>query len=350
VTPLLIASAKPDYWSLYIYIAIYLHCHRHGCRVRAGACAAVALAGDHGNRARCVVDGPGSRSLPGRATRSPRIQRARGLRACRHIPGVAYGPPAAPGEIDRLSTLALSAYLLVSALLALVTRHDPVALTAFVVLTAATVAIAWRTEAATAVVPVAAILAAAVMAHWAVPENISALVMPSGLTAPSIPEPDRFAYGSHLLLAAGWSGMFGIAGFLAQGRAIRALAPTLWCASGVFVPLAMLVALYYRIAGLDQSLPFAGLALLLAAIYGVATETLVQRESRPGLPASTATRNGRTRGPRPRAHLCPGKRPAHYRARADRARRRLGCGETAAAMAALACRHYGRRRGGAHRL
>ena len=32
--------------------------------------------------------------------------------------GLFYGPPAAPGEIDRLSTLALSAYLLVAALLA----------------------------------------------------------------------------------------------------------------------------------------------------------------------------------------------------------------------------------------
>ncbi len=50
----------------------------------------------------------------------------------------------------------------------------------------------------------------------------------------------------------------------------------------------MLIALYYRIAGLDRSLPFAGLALLLAAIYAVATETLVQREPRPGLMAASA--------------------------------------------------------------
>jgi hypothetical protein len=50
----------------------------------------------------------------------------------------------------------------------------------------------------------------------------------------------------------------------------------------------MLVALYYRIAGLDQSLPFAGLALLLAALLGVATEALVQRAPRPGLPAASA--------------------------------------------------------------
>ena len=56
----------------------------------------------------------------------------------------------------------------------------------------------------------------------------------------------------------------------------------LWAASGVALPLAMLVALYYRIAAFDRSLPFAGLALLLAALYGLATETLVRREQRPG--------------------------------------------------------------------
>jgi uncharacterized membrane protein len=53
----------------------------------------------------------------------------------------------------------------------------------------------------------------------------------------------------------------------------------------VFVPLAILVALYYRITGLDRSLPFAALALLLSATFALATETLVQRERRPGLMA-----------------------------------------------------------------
>jgi uncharacterized membrane protein len=55
--------------------------------------------------------------------------------------------------------------------------------------------------------------------------------------------------------------MFGITGFLAQGRSTRALAPILWSACAVVVPLAMLIALYYRVAGLDRSLPFTGLAL-----------------------------------------------------------------------------------------
>ena len=36
----------------------------------------------------------------------------------------------------------------------------------------------------------------------------------------------------------------------------------------------ILIALYYRIAGFERSIPFAGLALLLAALYGIATEQL----------------------------------------------------------------------------
>src|SRR6202453_4085024 len=39
---------------------------------------------------------------------------------------------------------------------------------------------------------------------------------------------------------------------------------------------------------MDRALPFAALPLLLAAIYGVATEALVQREQRPGLMAASA--------------------------------------------------------------
>jgi uncharacterized membrane protein len=177
---------------------------------------------------------------------------------------------------------------LVAAFLVLTSQHDAIAFTAFVLLTAATVAIAWRTEAATGAVPVAALLAVAVVADWAVPMILSNLVAPAGPVAPAITDPQRYNYGPHLFVAAAWAAMFGIAGFLAQGRSTRALVPILWSATAAIVPLAMLIALYYRIAELDRSLPFAGLALLLAAIYAVATETLVQREPRPGLAASGA--------------------------------------------------------------
>jgi uncharacterized membrane protein len=49
-----------------------------------------------------------------------------------------------------------------------------------------------------------------------------------------------------------------------------------------------LIALYARIAHLDRSIPFAILAMMLAAAYAAATEILSKREDRPGLPASIA--------------------------------------------------------------
>ena len=45
------------------------------------------------------------------------------------------------------------------------------------------------------------------------------------------------------------------------------------------MPLALLIALYARIAHLDRSIPFAILAVMLAAAFGGATENLARRES-----------------------------------------------------------------------
>ena len=283
--PMLIASAKPDYWSLYIYIAVVTGAAFALARARLWqwlAVTAIAFS------AAWTLPGMGYSSVEALGAHAFNTLAGFGLAAALLVCGLLYGPPAKPGEVDRLSSLALSVYLLVGALLVLASRHDGVALIAFVLLTAATVAIAWRSEAATGAVPVAAILAAAVMAHWAVHVTVDALIAPGGLVAPTAPEPVRYDYGWHFTLAAAWSALFGVAGFAAQGRSPRALAPMLWSASGVFVPLAMLVALYYRITGLDRSLPLAGLALLLAAIYALATETLVQRERRPGVIAAGA--------------------------------------------------------------
>ncbi len=243
------------------------------------------LAGHHGVRARCALW-----TLPGTDLRPVDALGAHVFNALAIIlvPGFLYGPPAPLAKNDRLATAALGIYLIVAALLVAVSGHDPVALTAFVVLSAASVGIAWRSEAATGAVPVAAVLAAAVMGDWAVEMKVSALVAPSGVTAPAIPEPERSGYGWYFVLAALWAALFGIAGFLAQGRSGRAFVPMLWSGGAVFTPLAMLIALYYRIAALDRSLPFAALALLLAAIYAVATEALVAREQRPGLTAASA--------------------------------------------------------------
>src|SRR3984957_18385445 len=285
LAPMLVASAKPDFWSLYVYIAVVNAAAFALARFRMWAwlaIAAVALG------ALWTLPGMQPDTVTALGAHVFHALAGFALVATFLVCGLLYGPPAMPGAVDRLSTLALVVYLLVAALLVLASRHDPVALTAFVVLTVATVAIAWRTEAAAGAVPAAAILAAVVMAHWAVHMNVQGLLAPSGPAAPAIPEPERYDFGSHLILAAGWAVLFGAGGFLAQGRSSRALVPMLWSAAAVFAPLAMLVALYYRIAQLDRSLPFAALALLLAALYGLATETLAQREPRPGVMAASA--------------------------------------------------------------
>jgi uncharacterized membrane protein len=279
LAPILVSSAAPDYPALYIYIAIVTAASFALARMRMWmwlALAAVVLS------AAWTLPGIGPNAVSALGAHTFNVLAGFALAAVFLVCGLLYGPPAKPGEVDRVSAFALSVYLLVGALLVLASQHDSMALTAFVALTIATVAIAWRTEAATAAVLVAAMLAMLVMAHWAVQMNFNFLKMPAGVAAPAIAEPQRYDYTSHLALAAGWAALFGIAGFLAQGRSVRALVPMLWSASSVFAPLAMLIALYYRIAALDRSLPFAGLALLVALIFASATERLLRSARRPG--------------------------------------------------------------------
>jgi uncharacterized membrane protein len=166
--------------------------------------------------------------------------------------------------------------------------HDGLALAGFTGLTVATVGVAWRTEAAAPAVLAAAALAALVIADWALDTHIAQLVAPPGPTAGAITEPARSDAGAHLALGAFLAGLFGVPGFLIQGRLSRAIAPILWAVSSVLAPLAILTALYYRIAGFERSIPFSGFALLIAALFSLATETLVKRSPRPGLAITAA--------------------------------------------------------------
>jgi len=204
------------------------------------------------------------------------------------VAGLWYGPSALPGHIDGVSSAALGAYLLAASLLVLASRHDPLALATFAVLAAATVAIAWRAEAAAAAAPAAAVLVVLVFMRWAADLNIEHLVAPSGPVAGAVPEPPKANVGWHLVLGAGFAAMFGGAGYLAQGRSERAIVPVLWSAAAVFAPIAILAALYCRIAGFEPSIPFAAAALLLSALYAFATETLDKHAPRPGLAAAGA--------------------------------------------------------------
>jgi uncharacterized membrane protein len=118
--------------------------------------------------------------------------------------------------------------------------------------------------------------------------NPDMLVLPGGPLPGIGPSPTDGSISLHLVTAALFAAGFGGAGFFAQGRSSNALVPVIRSAAAVFVPLALLIALYARIAHLDRSIPFAILAVLLAAGFAAATEILTRREQRPGLVASTA--------------------------------------------------------------
>ena len=285
VTPLLVASNAPNYWALYIYLAVVTAAAFALTRMRLWpwlAFIAVAfgfawlLPGIHDTR----IDALNAHLF--------HVVAGYALSAALIVAGFLYGPPAEPGKIDPLSFILLSVYSFGALLLVLGSHHDPAALFAFTVLTGATVAIAWRTDAAAGAVPVAAVLASIVILRWALAPEIAHLIAGPGAAGAAAPQPWNADINSHIGLGLLFAVLFGAGGFLSQGRSPSPLIPILWSATGIATPLVILIALYYRIAGFERSIPFAGLALLLAALNGFATETLGKRAPRPGLAASGA--------------------------------------------------------------
>ena len=285
VTPLLVASDKPDFWSLYIYLAVVTAAAFMLARIRMWrwlALTAIVFS--------ALWTFPGLEARPVAALGAHVFHVVVGfvLAAALIVSGLLFGPEAEPDTIDEVSSASLGAYLTAVGLLVLASRHDPVALITFAVLIAATIAIAWRTAAVAAVIPAAALLAVLVMLRWSLGLNTEYLIEPSGPVAGAVPEPELARTGWHLTLGIGFAALFGVAGYLAQGRAERPIIPTLWSAAAAFTPLAMLAALYYRVAKFEPSLPFAGGALLLAALFALATETLAKRPPRQGSAAAEA--------------------------------------------------------------
>jgi uncharacterized membrane protein len=285
LTPLLIASEQPDYWSLYIYLAVVTAAAFALARVRMWrrlAFAAVVFS------AAWTLPGVGIVSVDALGAHLFHVVTGFALAGALIVAGLLPGPDAEVGRIDDVSSAALAAYLIATTLLVLASRHDPLALATFAVLVVATVAIAWRAEPAAAAVPAAALLAALVIVRWAVDIHVGHLLAPSGPVAGAVPEPPKADAGWHLVLGAGFALLFGAAGYRAQGRSERPIVPMLWSASAVFTPVAVLAALYYRIANLEPSIPFAASALLLSVLYALATEQLDKRAFRPGLAAGGA--------------------------------------------------------------
>ena len=285
LAPLLVATDRPNYWALTIYLAVVTAASFALARARLWRWLAVTA----------VVFGtlwmlPGIDDTRMELLAPHAAHAVIGflLVAAFIVAGLLFGPDTAPGRVDGVSSGALAAYLFAAAALVLANDHNGLAIFAFAALVVATVAITWRAEAAAGAVPAAAVLAALVIADWALDTNLGALVAPAGPLAGSVAGPQRAAYELQLAIGTGFAVLFGASGYLAQGRSQQPLAPMLWAAAAVFAPIAILAALYFRIAGFEQSIPFAGLALLLAALYAVATETLVKRAPRPGLAAASA--------------------------------------------------------------
>jgi uncharacterized membrane protein len=202
--------------------------------------------------------------------------------------GFLFGPPADEDRIEPVSSGSLAAYLLGATMIVLASFHADAALIVFAILVAAALFVAWRAPAATGAIAFAASFVAIVFIEWAVRGNPDMLVLPGGPLPGIGPAATDSSVSLHLITAAIFAAGFGATGFLAQGRSAGAIIPVVWSAAGVFAPLALLIALYARIAHLDRSIPFAILAVMLAAGFAAATEILTRRNSRPGSAISTA--------------------------------------------------------------
>jgi uncharacterized membrane protein len=283
-TPALVSSDKPDFWALYIYLAIVSAAAFALARIRLWRWLALttivfALLWT----LPCLQCGPSMIGPHAFHVASGFI-----LAALLVVCGFMFGPPADEGGIEPFSSGSLAAYLLGATMIVLSSFHADTAIIVFAILVAGTLFVAWRAPAATGAIAAAAAFVFIVFAEWAVRGNPDMLVLPGGPLPGIGPSVTDGSVSLHLIAAAMFALGFGAAGFLAQGRSISATIPVVWSAAAVFTPLALLVALYARIAHLDRSIPFAILAVLLAAAYGAATEILAKRDHRPGLPISIA--------------------------------------------------------------
>ena len=285
VAPMLVTSDNPNFWALYLYLSIVTAAAFMLARMRMWrwlAVTAIAL-----NAVWMLAD-IGSTQSDILVPHALHTVISFVLVAALIVSGLFYGPAAERGRIEIVSSAGLAVYLFTAALLVLSTQHATAAFVAFTLLVFATVAIAWRSDSALAAVPAAALFASCVMWHWAVPLDFTTLVAGNIVTKGLVADPNPAFFGSHLALGAAFALLFGIAGFLAQGRAASPLIAMLWALCAVAAPVVILMAVYYRVAGFERSIPFAVIALLLSGVYGYAVEFLNKQKPRAGQAAAGA--------------------------------------------------------------
>src|SRR5207249_10665360 len=111
VTPLLVATGQANYWALYIYLAVVTGATFALARIRLWRWLAITAV----VFAFCWM----LVGIDERAVGPIAFHAAAGfaLVAAMLVSGLLYGPPAVPGRIDAISSIALSAYLLAAALM-----------------------------------------------------------------------------------------------------------------------------------------------------------------------------------------------------------------------------------------
>jgi uncharacterized membrane protein len=152
VTPVLVSSNKPDFWALYVYLAIVTAAAFGLARIRLWRWLAVttilfALLWT----LPCLQCGP---SMIG--PHAFHVIAGFILAALLVVCGFMFGPPADDGRIEPISSGSLAAYLLSATLIVLGSFHDDAAIIIFAALVAGTLFVAWRAQAATGAVAAAA--------------------------------------------------------------------------------------------------------------------------------------------------------------------------------------------------
>src|SRR5262249_19978272 len=155
VTPLALSPNSPNYWALYLYLAVVTAASFALARARLWRWLAVTA----------IVFGvlwmfPGidDTRVPAIGPHAFHALVGFALATVLIVAGLLFGPPAERGDVDAVSSGALAAYVLAAAALVLAWHHDPLAFSVLALMAFATVAIAWRTDAAAAAVPAVAAL------------------------------------------------------------------------------------------------------------------------------------------------------------------------------------------------
>ena len=216
--PVLVSSGKPDFWALYIYLAIVTAAAFGLARVRLWRWLAVttivfALLWTFP----CLQCGP---SMVG--PHAFHVIAGFILAALLVVCGFMFGPPAEEGQIEPISSGSLAAYLFGATLIVLNSFHADAAMIVFGLLVAGSLFVAWRTRCrcrrgrrrgCAGVRRVRRMgRSAPIRTCWCCPAarcRASARAATDG------------SVSLHLISAAIFAAGFGVAGFLAQGRSVE---------------------------------------------------------------------------------------------------------------------------------